>query len=208
MTSTCVAEDAMYADETPLAAPFGSLELPLDDRASVRVFRKLDGLEIGMVRRVVALSSRTRTRRVTRLLTWLGNGWMYPALALLLVCYEPRVAWRLLLAGGLSASLCFLMYPRLKRRLGRLRPFHVDTSIEATSPPLDLYSCPSGHTMAATAVAIPLAVCFPGELTTIAIGWLLIAWSRVSSGHHFPTDVVAGLLIGTAIALPISLLLL
>lgn len=207
MPSTCIAEDAVYSDDmSPLDAPLDSLETP--ERACLRVFRKLDDLEIGLVRRTVAMSSRARLNRVTRVLTWLGNGWIYPAIVVLLVCLEPQVAWRLLLAGGLSATLCFLLYPKLKRRLGRQRPFHLDASIQATSLPLDLYSCPSGHTMAATAVAIPLAVVFPHSLATIAVGWLLIAWSRVSSGHHFPTDVALGTLIGSAIALPISLWLL
>lgn len=209
MTSTCIAEDAVYADDiSPLADSFGPLDVALDDRACLRLFRKLDGLEIGLVRQVVSWSSRTRLQTLTRIVTLLGNGWIYPLIALLLVYLQPHSAWRLLIAGGSSATLCFAIYPSLKRRLGRLRPFHVDTSIEATSPPLDFYSCPSGHTMAATAVAIPLAVSFPHTLITILAGWLLIAWSRVSSGHHFPTDVVVGTLIGSAIASPISWLLL
>ncbi len=58
--------------------------------------------------------------------------------------------------------------------------------------------------MAATAVAIPLAIGVPHMMPAILFAWVLIAWSRVSSGHHFPSDLVFGAILGTVIALPIS----
>jgi len=206
MHSSCATEDAIFVGDevTHYTAEIDTLtshEYPVTGSA---LLERLDRAEIGMVRGIVAYSSRPGVQSLTRLVTWLGNGWMYPAIAILLLGVEWQLALRLLIAGGASASICFAVYPLLKKRLARLRPFCVDSSIPTTSKPLDFYSCPSGHCMAATAVAIPLAIGVPHLWPAILISWMLIAWSRVSSGHHFPSDVAFGAILGTIIALPIS----
>jgi undecaprenyl-diphosphatase len=59
-------------------------------------------------------------------------------------------------------------------------------------------SFPSGHAANNMAVATVLLLLFPGR------GWLylpvalLIAYSRIYTGSHWPLDVVAGMLLGIA----------
>jgi membrane-associated phospholipid phosphatase len=103
-----------------------------------------------------------------------------------------------LLAGVLAATAGTTQLA--KSRYDRLRPYQVDPSIK---PPVKLphdSSYPSGHSSSAFAAARVIAVLEPMlakeayELAT------QVAVSRVYAGVHFPSDVVAGALLGTAVA--------
>jgi undecaprenyl-diphosphatase len=118
-------------------------------------------------------------------------------LAILLFGGEPR--FQALGAAGVSAALSILLFGWLKRLTGRRRPCQIEPHCWATLLPPDRFSFPSGHTMTAFAVAIPMALFYP----TLAIGLffcaLSIAMSRILLGMHFLSDVVAGALIGTGL---------
>lgn len=95
-----------------------------------------------------------------------------------------------------SVVIAYASYGILKWAFARPRP--------SVIPRLDgagWYSFPSGHTMM-SAVILGLAVMLITErrLARGAVGFLvaMIAFSRVYLGVHYPTDVIAGLLVGTA----------
>lgn len=87
-----------------------------------------------------------------------------------------------------------------KQKFDRQRPYQVDPSIK---PPVHLphdSSYPSGHTSSAFAAARVISTLEPklaAEAYDIASQ---VAASRVYAGVHFPTDVVAGALLGTGVA--------
>ena len=95
----------------------------------------------------------------------------------------------LLVSTGISLSL--------KYSIRRKRPFVVYNDIQKMAPAGPL-SFPSGHTTAAFATATSLSLAFPKwYVVAPSFVWAAaIAYSRMHLGVHFPSDVLAGILIG------------
>ena len=89
----------------------------------------------------------------------------------------------------------------LKNIICRLRPCNVFTNFPMLIARPTSYSFPSGHTSSSFAAALILT------LRHKKVGWLayipavLIAFSRIFLFVHYPTDVLAGILLGTLAAL-------
>ncbi len=128
-----------------------------------------------------------------------GDGWLWYAMGLAILVLGGKTRFEAVGAAAISSVLSILLFVWLKRLTGRRRPCHIQPHCWATLLPPDQFSFPSGHTMTAFAVAVPLALFYP----TLAIGLLFcalsIAMSRILLGMHFLSDVVAGALIGTAL---------
>jgi len=93
-----------------------------------------------------------------------------------------------------------LVYALLKRVFVRERPFITHAAIHRAALPLDRYSFPSGHTLHAVSFTWQACAHFP-ELAWLLVPLAaLIAGSRVVLGLHYPSDVLAGAVIGGALA--------
>ena len=98
-----------------------------------------------------------------------------------------------------SAWVGVTVYSRIKQRLRRPRPFALHPHIRAGARILDEYSFPSGHTLHAVAFMILVGGIFPWMLVVLVPFAALTALARVVLGLHYPSDVLAGAVIGATL---------
>jgi undecaprenyl-diphosphatase len=159
---------------------------------------------------------RERERSIAR---WLHRGADSPALlATLLVVSRlgDGVLWYVIVAtlpwwGGPNGWKCalymvalgvvnFIFYTALKQRIARPRPSVSCPGIRARCRALDEFSFPSGHTTHAVAFSLLLGHYYPALAWPLWTFTVLIAFSRVVLGLHFPSDVAVGAAIGAITA--------
>jgi undecaprenyl-diphosphatase len=138
----------------------------------------------------------------------LGNSWLYLLIIPIVFGGLGREGFRVVFLGALNAALLHLMFPIIKRRIGRPRPFQADPRLRSLMNVLDEHSFPSGHTMTLSGVLTPIVLVWPGAILSALALMLLMAWSRVATAHHYPSDTFAGAIIGIVLAYPLSILVL
>lgn len=102
---------------------------------------------------------------------------------------------------GESMLVSTLLTKSLKNIVQRPRPFESDT----TFIPAEIvtgYSFPSGHTSEAFSTATALTIAYPKWYVIVpAYLWAAgVGYSRLYLGVHYPTDVIAGALLGAGSA--------
>lgn len=128
-----------------------------------------------------------------------GDGWLWYALALTVWLFGGEQGPRAVLACVLPAALGIVCFLALKRATGRMRPCQIDRHCWSTLLPPDQFSFPSGHTITALAITVPLGCFYPEMQAGLGFIALSIASSRILLGMHFLSDVVAGALLGSAL---------
>ena len=96
--------------------------------------------------------------------------------------------------------LVLLVSQGLKAVIDRDRPFTTYPNIEKLSSGGDS-SFPSGHTLEAFAIAAAISLLYSRKKIILPVyTWaVLVAYSRMALGVHYPSDVLAGVVIGTFI---------
>jgi undecaprenyl-diphosphatase len=99
-------------------------------------------------------------------------------------------------------SPCRVFVTIVKRMIGRARPGvggTLDPTLFSPFAWIPAYaSLPSGHATTAFAVLVAFGTLWPRARTALLVYALLIAISRPMVNAHYPTDVLAGALVGIA----------
>ena len=125
-----------------------------------------------------------------------GELWIILALVLLVIRNQRKYGAAVACGLVLDLVSCNLL---LKPLVGRIRPFAVNTAVELlVKAPLDA-SFPSGHTAASFAAVFALkAAGSPLWKPALAVA-VVISFSRLYLYVHWPSDVLAGALLGAAV---------
>lgn len=131
--------------------------------------------------------------------TRLGDGWLWYSMGLIVLLFGGADRYLALGSAALSSALGIVLFINLKMIFNRSRPSSIEPHCWATLLPPDRFSFPSGHSITAFAVAIPLGLFYPALMIGLVFCALSIACSRVLLGLHFLSDVLAGCAIGIAL---------
>lgn len=152
------------------------------------------------------------------LITQLGNGWFVAPLLLALVWRNvPKSQFvKVIVISVIGLSLCGIVNSQLKKVFKRSRPpkhFAVQKTrtetlnnhgnrlslkqVRVVGPKHMNKSFPSGHTNTAFSAAVFLVVLFGRWYLLALIPAMLVGYSRIYLGVHFPLDVVVGAALGS-----------
>lgn len=136
--------------------------------------------------------------KISRYVSFTADGPLYALIGLAFVLNQNWPIAKLLAVGFFIERICYLIAKSLFKRN---RPPEAIPGFKSAIIPSDKFSFPSGHTSAAFFVACALSFAYP------PLAWILYPWAicvgsaRVVLGVHFPTDTIAGALMGHTICL-------
>ena len=124
-----------------------------------------------------------------------GIGWIILSVILLFIPRYRKAG----LAMALALIFCLLIGNiTLKPLIARPRPYSYFPEMQLMIPPLADFSFPSGHTFASFASATALYLYHHKEGLAAYLLAAVIAFSRMYFYVHFPTDILAGIILGIA----------
>lgn len=139
-------------------------------------------------------------RSLFRAVSRLGDGIFWYALMLALLAGEGTAALGPVLHMLAVGLACTGLYKWIKARTSRPRPYQADPDIICRGVALDAFSFPSGHTLHAVAFSLIALAYYPFLFPLLVPFTLLVAGSRLVLGLHYPSDVLAGALVGAGVA--------
>jgi len=116
--------------------------------------------------------------------------------------HRRRATQRAAVAAGLSAGVALALAQVLSRIVDRPRPFVADPgAVHLFAHHVADPGFPSDHATAAFAIGVALFLRLRAWGTIVLVLATILAAGRVAMGIHYPSDVLGGALLGTAVAL-------
>jgi undecaprenyl-diphosphatase len=126
-----------------------------------------------------------------------ADGHLYLLINLLCVMLEQWLAIKVFVLGFFIERSSYFV---LKNRLKRNRPQQAIPGFSSVIQASDQFSFPSGHTSAAFLTTGVLAYFYPLFLIPVLIWAINVGISRIILGVHFPSDTIAGAVLGFGIS--------
>lgn len=169
---------------------------PDPDNIDVKIFRGINNSQCGFLNTIIPITDKsilftsTMTPAILFGVSRANNNY-----------YDENSSVLMALSEGLSAGITF----GLKNIVRRERPFADLSNVHYNKSKflLDRYSFPSGHSAMSFAMATSLTLRYSDKPILISGVYLystIISLGRIYLGVHYPSDVLAGMLIGSGSA--------
>lgn len=146
-------------------------------------------------KRVVHFISKVRWNPLTHvmtILTRIGDGWLWFVLTIAFYFVNINAG----LAFTFALVIQIILQIVMKKIFSRERPYIKHEDITNLMLPPDRFSFPSGHTAGAFAMTFVFYYFYPVMFIPFLVLSLMIGISRMYLGLHYPTDVLAGMVVG------------
>lgn len=135
---------------------------------------------------------------VARWISRSADGYLYAVVGAIALLEKHWLFAKVLAVGFLIERVLYFI---LKNTLKRRRPQQTIPSFISVIQPSDQFSFPSGHTSAAFLMMAICSVFFPTLSIMLVIWAVSVGASRVLLGVHFPTDTMAGAILGYSVGI-------
>jgi len=154
--------------------------------------------DIEILRNINTISGTRETSQFISNTTTLVGASVPVALGIAAIIEKDEDLLKSALCVGVSMGISVVTTYTVKHAVGRPRPFITYPQYITAYEDIHSNSFPSGHTSYAFATATALSLQYP-KWYVIAPGYLWassVGYSRMNLGVHYPSDVVAGALVG------------
>jgi len=141
-------------------------------------------------------NSRIFIQRFLYGLSRFGDGHLYVIWGISNLLFNGEWGQKFFYTGLLAFAIELPVYFIIKKSVKRERPSALIKDIKSLIIPPDQFSFPSGHTAAAFLMATLISFQFPFLRAILYFFAGLIGFSRIYLRVHFPSDVLAGVVLG------------
>ena len=163
------------------------------------MFRYISTRDHSLMRRLNGWRPPRWVRIWMTLASRVGDGWLWWTIGLMLLLFGGPQRFRAVGAAAISEAVSAMIFLAIKKLAGRKRPCEIGQNCWATLLPPDQFSFPSGHSMTAFSVTVPLSLFYPSLEAGLLFCAVSIALSRIVLGLHFLSDILVGSALGATI---------
>ena len=160
----------------------------------------MNNFELGLLDKIGDIFSCEFLDKVLPIITKLGDGGLFwIALAVFFLFFKKTR--KIGISMGVALLIGYLVGNMfLKNVVARVRPYNLKEGVSLLIPALSSYSFPSGHTLASFEGATSIFLRNKKFGIPALVLAVIIAFSRMYLYVHYPTDVLAGAVLGIAIS--------
>lgn len=163
----------------------------------IKMLHVFYGFECRVLQKVNSHFDKKLLNLFFRTVTHLGGARITIAATFFLLILSPREFRLIAFASALALSASHIPVQFAKLLFPRKRPYLMIEKTKFPANPLQDHSFPSGHTTAIFSVVTPYVLFIPLlSYVLIPLG-LCVGISRIYLGLHYPSDVIAGGILGT-----------